>query len=237
MTGALGVLGGMGPLASAHFVRTIYELNCADHEQDMPRVLLDSDPGFPDRTTAIMQGEEEGILRLLASRVTGLIGLGATRIVVPCVTVHHFFERMEPALRAPIVSLVDLTVRELAREPGPPLLMLATTGTRRAGIFERAPGWDRASGRVIFPSQADQELIHHLIYQLKRGRAAAAALPAIDALRRRYDCAGIVVGCTEFHFVSQELAAAYGPQRVVDALRSIAADIVSVVDRSPAECP
>ena len=229
MTGALGVLGGMGPLASAHFIRTIYQLNCADREQDMPRVLLDSDPGFPDRTTAIMNGEEEWILRLLTSRVAGLIGLGATRIVVPCVTAHHFFARLEPALRAPIVSLVERTVRELAREPGPPLLMLSTSGTRRAGIFERAPGWPVVSDRVVLPSQADQEFVHHLIYQLKRGRRPAAALSEIDALRCRYDCAGVVVGCTEFHLVSQELAAAYGSGCAVDALRSIAEDIASVV--------
>jgi len=239
VNGTLGVLGGMGPLASARFVYNLYELNPARREQDLPRVLLDSDPELPDRTAAIMNGTGDVVRQRLASRVVGLLDLGATRIVVPCVTAHHFIGLMDPALRAPVVSLVDVTVSQLAQAPEP-LLMLSTTGTRRARIFERAPGWPSVANRVVLPSRADQELIHQLIYQLKWKGAAAGALPIIEALRRRYGCAGVIVGCTEFHLVSRELTAVYGPTGVVDALLTIAAGIGDLLESSsawPAQAP
>ena len=58
MTKLLGILGGMGPLASAEFLKTIYEYGTRDLEQRSPACILYSDPTFPDRTQTIVNGEE-----------------------------------------------------------------------------------------------------------------------------------------------------------------------------------
>ena len=52
----LGVVGGMGPLASAEFVKTIYEHSLGEREQASPTVLMHSDPTFPDRTQLLPCG-------------------------------------------------------------------------------------------------------------------------------------------------------------------------------------
>src|SRR5689334_6778827 len=54
-----GVLGGLGPLASAEFLATIYEHADASEEQRLPAVLLFSDPAIPDRTEALLCGRED----------------------------------------------------------------------------------------------------------------------------------------------------------------------------------
>src|SRR5688572_30476242 len=95
----LGILGGMGPLASAEFLKTIYELNLADPEQKSPACVLYSDPAFPDRTEAIMNGSGGLFVRRLTDALEALYGLGATRLVVSCITSHYFFPQIPANLR------------------------------------------------------------------------------------------------------------------------------------------
>jgi aspartate racemase len=224
MTGVLGVVGGMGPLASARFVHNIYQLNPARREQDLPRIVLDSDPGMPDRTAAILSGRTGELRRRLGARVAGLLSLGATRIVIPCFTAHHFVDLLEPELRAHIVSLIDVTMDRLAQASGQ-LLLVSTDGTRRARIFQNAPQWPEVADRVVLPSASDQALVHELIYQVKGGAMPAGLPDQLRLLCDRYACTGVLVGCTELHLVTERLAAIFGPDHVVDALLAVAGGI------------
>ena len=108
--GALGVLGGMGPLSSAEFVRTIYEHARGAREQDDPVVFLYSDPTLPDRTEAFLGGREEQVLAPLQAALGRLVEMGAERLVVCCMTAHHVFPGLPAELRARLVSLVDVAV-------------------------------------------------------------------------------------------------------------------------------
>ena len=221
MSAALGVLGGMGPLASAHFLRTIYRVNAGRCEQEMPRVLLDSDPGFPDRTAVIGSGRDDQFARMLAVRLGGLLSAGASRIVIACFTTHHFLDRVPRELRVPVVSLVDSAIEEVAACRGR-FLLLCTDGTRRSRVFERAPDWASVADRVVLPVDGAQARIHELIYRMKRGEPELDVLADVETLRRQHGCSGVVLGCTEFHLVSQELVELYGRNSVVDALLSVA---------------
>ncbi len=219
----LGLLGGMGPLASAEFLRTLYATRWEGPEQGRPRVLLDSDPAFPDRTEAIRLGRVMEMTGRLETRIRSLVAGGADQVVVVCFTAHHFLGLIDPALRAVVVSLVETTVHQLALVPGR-FLMLSTEGTERARIFENAPGWDALAHRVVRPTADDQGAVHELIYRMKHeGPLPRAALSLVGRLLPQYACTGVVLGCTEFHLVSGALAARYGQGRVIDPLRTLAA--------------
>src|ERR1041384_241103 len=86
----LGVLGGMGGLASAEFVKTVYELSgeICRREQDGPVVVMYSDPAFPDRTEAFLRGETKPILTKLIDALELLRGMGASQFVICCMTIH-----------------------------------------------------------------------------------------------------------------------------------------------------
>jgi aspartate racemase len=229
----IGVLGGMGPLASAEFVRNIYRFSECRREQDMPRVLLDSDAGFPDRTSAIKAGRVSEIATIMSQRLHGLLTIGATRLVIACFTAHHFLPAVDPVACARLVSLVDVAIHELAGLDGR-FLMLCTEGTAEARVFQGAADWPLVADRVAFPAVEDQAAVHRLIYHMKTNGPTATVVRSVDELRVRYGCAGVVGGCTEFHLISGELVARYGPRRVVDALRTLATH----PDRlTPAEAP
>src|SRR5437764_219943 len=99
MPATLGLLGGMGPLASAEFIATLYHLNLVEPEQESPSCILLSDPTFPDRTEAILAGDT-GLLALrLEQALQRLVDLGADWIVIACVTIHHVLPQVREPLR------------------------------------------------------------------------------------------------------------------------------------------
>src|SRR5262245_55746021 len=100
----LGIVGGIGPLASAEFVKTIYEESVGELEQASPIVFMHSDPTFPDRTQSLLAGESEPLLLKLIEALNRLRGLGASRIVICCVTIHFLLPRLPAELRRRIIS-------------------------------------------------------------------------------------------------------------------------------------
>ena len=230
----IGVLGGMGPLASAAFLQTIYEVAVEQvapaAEQQLPRCLLDSDPAMPDRTEAILSGRTEELTRLVSERIEALVRLGATRVVMTCVTAHHLVDRLDPALRARLLSVVDAVFAELDVAGEGRFLMLATTGTRRVRTFERSPHWPAVAHRVVLPPPDAQEEIHYLLYRLKREPVGAELVRRFERLADRFDCQGVIAGCTEMHLVTRwRRAHAQGPV-VLDPLLGIATGLRKLTD-------
>jgi aspartate racemase len=233
----LGILGGMGPLASAAFVRSLYEAAARRAgplaEQALPRCLLDSDPAFPDRTEAIRAGRDAEFAERLRPRIRGLLDLGATRVVIGCVTAHHFVGLLPAAERGALISLVDLLVEELAARPddGERLLLVATSGTREARVLERAPGWAEVADRVVLPGPSVQRELHGLLYRLKREPVTEETAARLRRVAEDAGCtAGLVAGCTELHLLTRWLrdrGEGAGPS-VVDPLQTLADELPSL---------
>jgi aspartate racemase len=202
---AIGVVGGLGPLASAEFVQRVYQLHRADRDQDMPPLVLLSDPTFPDRTSNLLAGDDEELLKRLCDALAELVRMGASEIVICCVTIHHLLDRVPPELRARVVSLLDVVYEELARRTGPHLL-LCTTGTRQLGVFERHPAWTACQDRLVLPDEDDQARVHEVIYRLKAHQRPAEVVPLLNGLMDRRGVSAMIAGCTEFHLVSSEYA-------------------------------
>lgn len=230
----LGIVGGMGPLASAEFLRTIYRLHLTEPEQSSPACVLDSDPTFPDRTAAIQEGRTGILAERLSRSVAGLVGLGASRVVIACVTVHCVLAALPEPLRRKVVSLVDLTVDELLATAAGPFLLLATSGTRAARIFEGHERWPSVADRVLLLDEGDQERLHAWIYRLKTGEPGEPCLDWIGSLRQRYGAAGLVFGCTELHLLQQPIAARGGGcGSIVDPLWAAARDLPKLLGAEP----
>ncbi len=225
----LGILGGMGPLASAEFLDTFYRLNLREPEQDAPACVLYSDPSIPDRTTAILAGDTRELLAAFVAALDKLAALGAERIVVACVTAHHLLPELPAELRRRVVSLLGLAFQEIAAQPRP-LLLLSTSGTRKARIFESHEGWEAVAPWIRLLDPDDQERVHRLTYRLKADLPAREALAEIEPLLPRYGAQGFLFGCTELHLLSRAIyreTGAFDP-RIVDPLVLAARDFATI---------
>jgi aspartate racemase len=219
----LGILGGLGPLASAEFLKTIYEYNSGAAEQTLPRVVLYSDPTFPDRTETLLGGSHDALLARLAEALRSLCGLGVSEVAICCVTIHHLLPRLPDELRAKTISLVEVALAETIRRRQRQLLM-CTYGSRKLGVFESHALWAGAREFIVLPDEADQQEIHSMIYDVKRGAGVEPMWPVLDALLAKYEADSFLAGCTEMHLFSKRAAAGLGARRYacIDPLISIA---------------
>lgn len=223
----LGVLGGMGPLASAEFAKTIYEHTLAEREQDSPIVFMLSDPTFSDRTQALLAGADDALLDHLTQALNELLKAGATRIVICCMTIHHLLPRLSPELRARIISLLDVTFARVA-ETRKRYLLISTIGSIKLKLYERHPQWEAVKERIIVPDEADQQLIHDgIIYQIKKNRNLNDLVPVLESILSRYGTDSFIVGCTEIHLLAKHFLASGARDRFtcVDPLIAIAEDL------------
>jgi aspartate racemase len=219
----IAIIGGMGPLASAAFVNTLYERAAVDCEQEAPPLILWSDPSFPDRTTELLAGRMEPLVTRLEHAIEQCCSLGVEHVVVCCVTIHAVIPLLPPALQNRIISLVDVLLGAVA-ERRRPVVLLATTGTRQVAVLERHALWPQASRWLRWPDEHDQQRIHRAIYQIKRNRRIAEACALVRDMVQRYSVDSFAAGCTELHLVQRAFGDA-GPG-CIDPLAIIAERIV-----------
>jgi len=122
----LGVLGGMGPAATAAFLVELAAHYPAATDQEHPRVLLLSDPAIPDRSTALLRGDDAP-LAAIRSGLQALVSWGATLLAVPCNSAHFWVERLADELPCPVVSIIDATLDEAVAKSPEGAWLLATT--------------------------------------------------------------------------------------------------------------
>lgn len=201
----LGVVGGLGPLASSEFVKTIYQYSLAGREQNSPVVFLHSDPGFPDRTDELLAGNGAELLELLVIALRRLRQYGASKVVICCVTLHHVLPAVPDDLRGRVVSLVDVIIDAVLKSRKRHLLM-CTTGARELRIFEAHSRWRLAEDYITFPNESDQRLIHSgIIYQIKKNCDIGGLMPLLQQILSRYGTDSFIAGCTELHLLAKHL--------------------------------
>lgn len=200
----LGILGGLGPIASAEFLKTIYELNATDLEQELPACILYSDPNFPDRTNAIKGFQADTLVSHLVDVLESLCQLNVDKIVISCMTIHYFLPRVPARLREKVICLIDLIIQEVLRSEKRHL-MLCTSGARDAKVFQQHNQWSLAEKYVVFPDSDDQNVIQSLIYQIKQNCSQDSIVASLKVLIQKYQVNSLILGCTELHLVTKHL--------------------------------
>lgn len=232
-----GILGGMGPFASTEFLNDIYSLALKQQnpmEQEMPRVVLFSDPYIPDRTAAILShqkllsGQFEEVKRRLQDLLIKMQSVEVDHIVVACITAHYFLDHMDLSddLKAKIISLIEVIYQRLLADDRK-YLLLSTSGAREAGLFQTGgrPWHELLPERVVLLTMRDQEMVHkRYLYDMKcRGKPGNIRL-LLD-LKEQYGVDGFIAGCTEIHLQAKDLVSGGVP--VIDPLIILAERIAA----------
>lgn len=199
MTKSLGVLGGMGPLASAHFMLRLTLLTRAAQDQDHIPAVLWSDPQVPDRTAARVAGGEDPLPALLRG-IRGLEAAGCGAIAIPCNTAHGWHAGMQAATSLPILHIVTATGDELERlgVSAGPVGIMGTAGTLAMRLYQQ--GLERRGWDCLVPDPAEMaQRVTPAIALVKANRVAEAYAPLAEAaggLMAR-GARAVVLGCTE----------------------------------------
>lgn len=237
----VGVIGGLGPAATALFLQLVVDLTPADRDQQhLDLVVLDHST-TADRTAAILDPSAPDPTASLTRDARRLEALGAAFISVPCNTAHHFFHELERTVSIPVVSIVDVTSRAAYdravqrvgdRGGAPCVAVLATDGTREAGVYQDT--LKSLGAQVILPDVPQQEQVMSVIYDgVKAGGPVdvEGLLGVVDALLAR-GADTVVMGCTELSVVYAEQGWRERPE-LVDSVESLAVATVTRAGRTP----
>lgn len=209
----LGVLGGMGPMATVDFLGKLIRATPATCDQDHIPTLVCSAADIPDRNAAIL-GTGRDPLPAMRTALHRLEAAGATRIAIPCNTAHHWHAALQAGTTVPILHIVDAVAETLATEGVTgPVGLLATDGTLAAGLYPQRLARHGLVCRV--PDAEGQAAVMDAIRHVKAGDARATALLRAQAeLLRAAGCHRVVMACTE---IPLALAG-------IDALRPVLVD-------------
>jgi aspartate racemase len=189
-------LGGLGPLAGAHFYRRLIELTVANGDADHLSVVLISEPGIPSRRD-FLRGQGVSPVPALQQVARDLETMGCDLIAVPSTTTHAFYSDIASAVHAPILNMPIEVKRSLLgigiRRPA----MIATRATREARIYE--PHFQEDI-KPLYPPPSVQDQIELLIDAVKQGKDISAIRDDMDQVVREpwlKEADGILLACTE----------------------------------------
>lgn len=199
----IGILGGMGPLASAEFLKTIYENNLDQkREQEFPKIILYSDPSFPDRTEVFLKQDYHAFLEKLVDILSKLCELNVSKIIICCITSHYLLPQLPDEFKQLIISLVDIILINVLKQKEEHLL-ICSKGTNKLKIFQNHEFWAMAKNYIILLEEEDQNIVHQMIYNLKVKGTIKDCFSILESLKNKYNTEKFIVGCTEIHLLSR----------------------------------
>ncbi len=195
----IGVLGGMGPLATVDFFNKVISETPAKGDADHVPMLIQSDPRIAPRPAAILDEGRSPLPELLAGR-DRLISAGAKALVMPCNTAHFWYADLLEGCSVPFLSIVEASVNELSlmANAGSAIGIIATRATLSAQIFD--PALVRSGYTVMLPDEVVMNtLVLPGIEFVKAGdilRGGQLIEEAVRALLNQ-GARAVILACTE----------------------------------------
>lgn len=200
----LGVIGGLGPMATTHFMELVICMTDAVVDQENVDMIVYNFPSIPDRTGYILGSN-------LKSPLPGLLWVGRSLarqevdcIAIPCITAHFFYEELAEEIRVPILNGISETVQHLKENGVTRAGIMATDGTIISGLFSQA--LLSAGITPVLPSRQRQADVMHLIYNnIKAGQSAEMErFQAVGQELRQRGAEAIILGCTELSLIKRD---------------------------------
>ncbi len=224
----LGVIGGLGPMATALFMKMVIEMTDAEVDQDHIDMIIYNCPKIPDRTRFILGLSREDPAPEMIRIGRRLTEQGAGLIAIPCITANYFYERLSREIHAEIINIIEEIGVYLADRNIHCAGLMATTGTVESRLFQDA--LEAGGCRVVTPSEEGQRNVMHVIYEnvkanrpveMERFCSAAAEL-------REAGAEVVILGCTELSVVRENYAIGGG---FLDAMQLMARCAVEACGR------
>lgn len=219
----IGVLGGMGPLATLDFLQKMTAATPASSDQEHVPAVIWNVPQIPDRQKALA-GTGVSPLPAMLQGIERLNVAGATRIAIPCNTAHLWFDELARASHAPILHIVDATLASLASDPdqqSAAIGVIATRATLNGGLYQAG----LAARGIRFLLNSDDELDTLFTpgcYAVKRNQLVQGGELLEQAARRLMErgATRLILACTEVpvglaHIDSDLLAISIDPTQAL----------------------
>jgi len=233
MNKKLGIIGGLGPLATAYFMQRIIELTDARTDQENIEMIVYNCPSIPDRTGYILGKSELSPLPKILELAQNLEKQNVDYIAMPCITAHYFHDQLADSVFVPVSNGIKETAQYLSDRGIETVGIMATDGTAQMHLFDSV--FKDYDIKCVYPDEQAQKLVMSIIYDdVKAGRKVNMEefeLVKLQLLGKGAEV--IILGCTELSIVKRDNDV--GP-KVLDIIDVLAADCVNKCAKARPEC-
>ena len=195
----VGIIGGMGPAATALLFQKLIDHTEAKCDAEHMHILIDNNTKIPDRTTAILNGDNTPALHIIKSG-KNLQQCGAELLVIPCNTSHYFYETIQKEISVPVLNMIEETAKVCLQNGYKKVGVLATSGTLKTDIY--AEELKKMGIEAVYPDENGQKKVMEVIYdQVKAGSKINVQI--LDQTLKKMVASGaqaFILGCTELPF-------------------------------------
>lgn len=202
----IGILGGMGPEATADLFHRIIQATPVTKDQDHHHIIIDSNSKIEDRTPAI-QGTGPSPLPKMTQTALNLQQAGADFIIIPCNTAHHYHKELQQKLDIPILHMINLSAKQTKKQypQTKKAGLLATDGTITTQLYHKA--YKQQNIQIITPTPETQKTVMKAIYtHIKTGNHEKGKKLLTKAANQliQQGSETIICGCTEVSLVIKD---------------------------------
>lgn len=217
----LGVIGGMGPLATAYFYERIIKRTKATKDQEHLDMMIYSKASIPDRTDYILGKGQDPTPSLIEAAIN-LEKAGATYLAMPCNTAHYFYDNIANSVSIPFVNMIEETAKKLKEKGIKAVTLLSTEGTVRGNVYKNT--LTKYDIKLICLEEKERDSIQKLIYAVKEGDFENLEDKAQVLLSLGREGA-VILGCTELSVLKEMLSLA---ENYIDPLEILCDKVIEM---------
>lgn len=221
----LGVIGGMGPLATELFYHMITEKTEAEKDQQHIDMIILSHASMPDRTAALLSGDKDDLIEKLKEDVLFLQNADVAAVAMPCNTVHKLLDDLkeDESIRLPFLDMIELASQKLIDDGAGRVGIMATDGAVETGIYQEALA--KHGIEATIPEEDVQREVMYLIYDcIKKNKPADMdSMRRVEEYFRKQGCDRVLLGCTELSVIKRDEALG---EYFMDAMEILAEEAV-----------
>lgn len=227
----LGIIGGLGPLATAYFMELVIRMTQADTDQEHIEMLVHNCPSIPDRTSYILGKSRENPVPDILRIGNSMARAGADYLAIPCITAHYFYRELQSGMPVPLINGVAETADYLAGRGCKRIGVMATDGTVQTGLFSTYLG--QRGMECLYPSVENQQLVMEVIYDdVKAGKPVEMDKFHHVSEQLFQDGAEVILlGCTELSIAKRDEKIGSGFLDVMEVLAKASVERCGVLKK------
>ena len=200
----LGIIGGLGPMATAYFMRRIIEMTDAATDQDNIEMVIYNSPSIPDRTGYILDNTKESPLPKIIDLANRLELQDVDYIAIPCITAHYFHQQISKSVDVPVSNGIREAADYLSEHGIKKVGIMATDGTVSTKLFDSV--FMDYGIQCVYPDGKYQKLVMSIIYdEVKAGKPVS--MKEFELVKNQLLASGaevVILGCTELSIAKRD---------------------------------
>ncbi|MCE3020470.1 amino acid racemase [Parvimonas micra] len=161
----LGVIGGMGPLATVKFYDKVVLNTDAHNDNEHIDLVVLNHSTMPDRTRCIIEKKDLEFLNVIKKDLEILDKIGVDVVAIPCNTSHYFYDEFSKYTNLKIINMIEETILEIKRRGVKQVAVFGTIGTLNSKVYDKYA--QKYGIEVKELSDEDKNSVMDNIYKIK----------------------------------------------------------------------